>query len=129
MSYSAQEAIEAIKGSQGFVTTIAIRLGCSIATVYNLIKRHPTVAEALEAEREKMLDFAESKLYKQIDAENITAIIFFLKTIGKRRGYIERQEIANYNIDPSTLTDEQLQRLINGDDPARVLAHTTEGSG
>jgi hypothetical protein len=127
MAYSAQQAIKAIKDSQGFVTTIAIRLDCTIATVYNLQKRYPSVAEALEAEREKMLDFAESKLFKQIDAENITAIIFFLKTQGKKRGYIERQEATVYNIDPTSLTDEQLQRIAAGDDPLSVVSTTKSG--
>jgi hypothetical protein len=39
------------------------------------------------------LDFAESQLHKQIQEGNTTATIFLLKTKGKKRGYIERQEI------------------------------------
>jgi hypothetical protein len=39
------------------------------------------------------LDFAESQLHKQIKEGNSTATIFFLKTKGKKRGYIERQEV------------------------------------
>lgn len=97
MAYTAERAVMAIRGSKGFVTTIATRLGCSVATVYNLIKRFPTVAEALDHERETMLDFAESKLLKLIDAENVTAIIFFLKTQGKKRGYIEKQEVDSHS--------------------------------
>ena len=40
------------------------------------------------------LDFAESQLHKQIQDGNTAATIFYLKTKGKRRGYIERQEIT-----------------------------------
>jgi len=40
------------------------------------------------------LDFAESKLHKLIDQGNPAATIFYLKTKGKERGYVERQEIA-----------------------------------
>jgi hypothetical protein len=39
------------------------------------------------------LDFAESQLHKQVKEGNTTATIFLLKTKGKKRGYIERQEI------------------------------------
>lgn len=41
------------------------------------------------------LDFAESQLHKQIQDGNTTATIFLLKTKGKKRGYIERQEIQH----------------------------------
>lgn len=41
---------------------------------------------------ERVLDFAESELFKQIREGSTTATIFLLKTKGKKRGYIERQE-------------------------------------
>jgi hypothetical protein len=41
-----------------------------------------------------MVDVAESKLMAKIDAGDTTAIIFFLKTQGKGRGYVERQEVT-----------------------------------
>ena len=40
------------------------------------------------------LDFAESKLYELIKEANVPATLFYLKTKGKNRGYIERQELA-----------------------------------
>ena len=43
-------------------------------------------------EREGLKDFAEGKLMQQIDGGNITAIIFYLKTQAKDRGYIEKVE-------------------------------------
>lgn len=92
--YGAAEVIEAVKGSKGFVTTIAKALGCSRMHVYRLIEKYPTAKEALENEREGNKDFVEGKLMQQIDAGNITAIIFYLKTQGKDRGYIERTEIT-----------------------------------
>lgn len=92
--FTAAEVIEAIKGSKGFVSTIANRLGCQRTYIYKLLEKYPTAKEALENEREGNKDFVEGKLMQQIDAGNITAIIFYLKTQGKDRGYIERQEVT-----------------------------------
>jgi len=38
--------------------------------------------------------FAESELMKLIKEGNVAATIFFLKTQGKKRGYVERQEVT-----------------------------------
>lgn len=102
MEITATEAIKAVRGvpgdkskppSGGFVTVIAARLGCSRMQVYRLLKKYPTVAEALEDERERQKDFAEGKLQSLINKENPTAIIFYLKTQAKERGYVERTEL------------------------------------
>ncbi len=47
-----------------------------------------------EAE-EGRLDIAESILMKQIKKGNTTALIFFLKTKGRQRGYVEKQELSH----------------------------------
>jgi hypothetical protein len=77
---TAEQAIEAIQGSGGYVSVIARRLGCSQRYVYNIREKFVTVAEALEDERSKQIDHAEGQLQKLIDDGNVTAIIFYLKT-------------------------------------------------
>lgn len=94
MAISAGKAIKAIEGSGGFVTQIAKRLDCSRKHFYSLMDKHPTVREALEDEREKLKDIAEGKLLEQINTGNMTAIIFYLKTQGKDRGYVERHDLT-----------------------------------
>ena len=39
------------------------------------------------------LDFAESRLFKQIEDGVPSSTIFYLKTKGKHRGYVERSEL------------------------------------
>ncbi len=89
---SAEQAVEEIKGSGGYVTVVAGRLNVSRQHVYTLIKKYKTVADAIQDEREKQKDYAEGKLQEQIKAGNMTAIIFYLKTQAKARGYVERVE-------------------------------------
>lgn len=114
---SASKAIEAAKGSRGFVTAIAKTLGCSRTHIYNLMEKYPTFKQAIIDEREEIKDFAESKLFSLIDDANPTAIIFYLKTQARDRGYVERQEVRSYNVDVSQLSDDELERLARGEEP------------
>ena len=84
--------IKAIKESQGLLTLAAKRAGVTYWTVWKYSKDFPSVAKAIEEAHEGLIDFAEAKLYEKIREGDNTAIIFYLKTQGKSRGYIERQE-------------------------------------
>ena len=118
MSYSAKEVVKAIKGSGGFVSVVADRMNCDISTIYRLRDRHEVVKKALQSEREKQLDFAEGALQKQVREGNTTAIIFYLKTQGKSRGYIERQEITGADNTPLIVAID----WVKNDDKAKQVA-------
>ena len=78
----------------GNVSMVARSLNVDRSTVYNFMKKHPTVKQALDEAREKMIDNVESKLYSRALDGDTAAMIFFLKTQGKSRGYVERQEVT-----------------------------------
>ena len=82
--------IAAIEKAQGFVSKAAEFCGVSRQTFYKYLKKYATVKQALEDIREKRHDFVELKLMKAIENGNMTAIIFYLKTQCKHRGYVER---------------------------------------
>lgn len=90
--FTAEQIANALIEAKGFVSVAAKNLGCAPNTVRNYIKRYATCAQAVEDTREEMKDFAESKLFTEIKNGNITAIIFYLKTQAKDRGYVERAE-------------------------------------
>ena len=69
-------------------------------TFYEWMKKDEKFKEQIEALNEKQIDFVESSLFKQIRDGNTTATVFFLKTKGKNRGYIERQEITGKDGQP-----------------------------
>ena len=119
--YTAEQVAQAIKKSRGILTGAAQALGCSRQTVDNYIKKYKSVKDAYHEARETTIDFVETKLLKNIDSGDTTAMIFFLKTIGRGRGYMERVENRNYDIDLSKLSNEQLERVAAGEDPLQVV--------
>ena len=59
-----------------------------------------------------MLDFAETNLHQQIQEGNTTATIFLLKTRGRKRGYIERQNIqVEADISTSKISPEARAKI------------------
>ena len=74
------------------ITATCSAIGISRKTFYEWKKRKMKLADGLEAADEAILDFAESKLVDHIKNNDVQALIFFLKTKGKKRGYIEKTE-------------------------------------
>jgi hypothetical protein len=84
----------ALEKSLGVVTTACKNVGLDRTSHYRYLKDDAEYAEAVREIENVALDFAESKLHKQIDKGDTTACIFYLKTKGKGRGYVERSEIT-----------------------------------
>lgn len=84
---------KAIVKAFGNLSTAAKSLSVDRATLYKWIDQEG-LEEAVIEGRNTRLDFVESKLDQKINGGDTTAIIFFLKTQGKNRGYVERQEIT-----------------------------------
>jgi hypothetical protein len=57
--------------------------------------KDPKFKKMVEDIQEQAIDYVESQLFKNIREGNITGQIFYLKTKGKHRGYIEKQQIEN----------------------------------
>ncbi|MDR2287005.1 MAG: hypothetical protein LBE04_05970 [Prevotellaceae bacterium] len=120
----------------GIVSAIARVFNVQRVTVYDWIEKYPKYAEAVEAARDAFLDAAETRLQSLVQGSPLiekneetgepefkgwitppseTAIIFTLRTLGKKRGYTERTETElsghidkDVNINFSALTNEEL---------------------
>ena len=84
--------IEALEKSLGVVTTACRKAGIGRTTYYDWLNNDPQFKKDVESIQDIALDFAESQLHRQIAENNTSATIFYLKTKGKRRGYVERTE-------------------------------------
>lgn len=88
--------IEAYERSFGNVLASCKTVGIARQTYYNWIEKDAEFKQQIaEIEpQERFLDFLEGKLVEKINKGDTTSIIFALKTRGKKRGYVERQEIT-----------------------------------
>lgn len=102
--------LDMLKRSRGIVSSACESADISRVTFYEWVKTDPEFAAEVEEINESAIDFVESKLYQKINGvecatvtqkgETVvyevppsdTAIIFFLKTKAKKRGYVERTE-------------------------------------
>jgi len=92
--FTAEQIIEACKGTGGIKAVVAKKLHCSRETICNYAKKYITVQRALDQADQEATDLAESKFLQMINAEHWPAIKYRLATKGKDRGYTERQEIT-----------------------------------
>jgi len=84
---------QAIVKAFGNLSAASKSLDIERPTLYKWIEQDG-LEQAVQEGRNSRLDFVEGKLDQKIDSGDTTAIIFFLKTQGKSRGYVERQEIT-----------------------------------
>lgn len=125
--------IDVLKKSRGIITSACESVDMSRQTYYNWLKDDEEFAEAVHEVQESAIDFVESKLMQKINGIEVvsskgeifevppsdTAIIFFLKTKAKQRGYVEKSEIdhttkgesINKPKDLSKLTDDELKTM------------------
>lgn len=96
----------------GNISHICKTIGIHRTTYYLWLEKDKKFKAMIEAELEGLIDFVESKLFNLINDKNVAAVIFFLKTKGKGRGYVERVE-----------------QLLQGDEfkPLRVIV-TSDGN-
>ena len=87
--------LEALEKSLGVVTTACKSVGIDRSTFYEYVKNDAKFADAVADVDNIALDFAESQLHKQIQNGEVSSTIFYLKTKGKKRGYIEKSEVEH----------------------------------
>lgn len=85
--------IEALEKTLGVVTTACKLAGVGRRTHYDWMESDPEYKKQVKSIEDIAIDFAETQLHKQIQDGNPTSTIFYLKTKGKKRGYIEKSEI------------------------------------
>lgn len=105
MSILTEEVVEQqLRLHDGNMASVGRACGVTRHAVHQYISSRPHLRQVYEECREIMLDDGESSLYKAVKEGQSWAVTFYLKTQGRKRGYVEKVE--------HVLTDEQLNTLI-----------------
>lgn len=111
--------IQALIEAKGNVTNACQSVGIARQTHYEWCKEDEGYKSDVDGVLDVAIDYVENKLFERIEDGDTTATIFYLKTIGKRRGYVEKAEIdhttkgesLNKKRDLSKLTKEELKQM------------------
>jgi hypothetical protein len=91
--FTRKQVIDALKKTGGFITHAANVLGCCYETIERYIRDDPSIGVEMQHIKENRLDLAESTLMLHMEAENLEAVKYYLKYMGRTRGYIKAQKI------------------------------------
>lgn len=111
MDNSKREILNALEEKKGIVSAACKSIGLARSTYYLWLGSDTEFKAAVDEIQDVALDYVEGKLFEKIEGVQVrkgvddngddivydqppsdTAIIFYLKTKGKKRGYIERTE-------------------------------------
>jgi hypothetical protein len=90
---SQKRVLKCLEETHGVVTSACKKAKIGRTLFYKWCKEDEGFKKEVDEIQDATLDFVEGALFKQIEQGNITGQIFYLKTKGKHRGYVERQEI------------------------------------
>ncbi len=135
MDNNKKAVLEALEMQKGIVSAACRSVDMPRSTFYLWMKEDAAFKEAVEDIQEVAIDYVESKLFEKIEGVTVkgkgtykaedgedepnvyevppsdTAIIFYLKTKGKKRGYIEKTE--------TEITGRLAHTLIEGETDPR----------
>tara|TARA_R110002096_G_scaffold54185_1_gene140011 strand:+ start:160 stop:498 length:339 start_codon:yes stop_codon:yes gene_type:complete len=87
-----EKFLELLSKNAGNVSRACTAMSCSRRAYYDWYENDKAFKFVVDEIQESLIDNAESQLQTLIGDGNTAAILFFLKTKAKARGYIERQE-------------------------------------
>lgn len=85
--------IDSMENCHGIVSDACKSVGVSRVTYYEYYNKDPEFKKAIDEIENTVIDYVEGKLFKLIEKCDVAATLFYLKTKGKKRGYIEKTEV------------------------------------
>lgn len=110
-----ESLLKALEQSLGVVTTACKKTDIPRSTFYKWLKEDEEFAKQVADIENVALDFAESQLHQQIGNGVPSSTMFYLKTKGKKRGYVERTEITGADGIPTNFQIEIIDKTEDKD--------------
>jgi len=112
MSYSKKSIIEALHRTHGMIFLAAKEIGCAPVTIYRHAAKDKKIQDIIDSYRGQLIDKAELKLEQAVLNGEPWALNLALKTIGKQRGYVERQEVTGADGAPQKVEVEYINSPV-----------------
>lgn len=121
--------LENFKLSFGNISIACEASNITRQTYYNWMKKDGDFARECKDIEERNLDFAEMKLINAIREGKTAELLFYLKTKGKSRGYVERQEITGAQGQKlfEVVIVDKAEQLETGSTHEQGISYITEG--
>jgi len=116
MALTVDQIEKSLKAKGGFVSQVAKDLGVTASNIYARIDRSERLKKVKKEIDESYLDLAESKLVKKLNNGDLGALCFYLKCKGKKRGYIEKQQLEHSGDSDNPLVNKIEIEFINPDE-------------
>ena len=104
--------LEALKKNLFVVTAACEQTGIGRTTYYDWMREDPEFRKKVEEVGEIQIDFVETQLLKKIKEGDGQSIIFYLKTKGRKKGYVENVDVTTNGKD---ITEIKLIRVEKPD--------------
>lgn len=122
--FTIAQVVQALQNSAGINAGAAAQLKCSGSTIARYRAAYPEIETAVAEIEEDTLDLAETQLVKKLQDGSLAAILYYLSTKGKARGWVKRYEstgpdgkplqvqpVAPVGLDLSKFTTEELEQF------------------
>ena len=94
MAYKVKDFIDAIPGTGGIISALADKVGCEWHTAKRYTTDYVTVAEAWDAERNKITDKARHNIVKAIHGGDLQMSKWWLQVMDEEFVPREKREVA-----------------------------------
>ena len=89
MQQTKEKLLDSLSQCMGIVTAACQLAEINRTTFYRYLNEDEEFAAAVQDVENVAIDYAEGQLFKLMKEKNVAAVIFYLKTKGKKRGYTE----------------------------------------
>lgn len=105
-----QDILKNLEKSRGIITNAIKPLSVSRSTFYKYMREDEDFKERVQEITEAQIDWVEDKFLQKIEKLDTAALIFYLKTKARDRGYQERIETKDVTNEYKNMSQEERQR-------------------
>lgn len=117
-----EKFLKVLETHLGIISYAAEDAGVNRRTVYEWMDQDPDFARRVRDINEKQVDFVERKLLENIREKDTRAIIFYMGTKGRNRGYTTRVEVTTPAGEPMRTVNANTHTIVDVDEAREEMS-------